>query len=94
MEKVNKRQFKFYMTDPEMGEEFSFEETIDDCDPEFQEELDYLLEQFKKFLMCCGYSETTVSRIQFLEDKQWKYVLQSYGEWKQEYKKYIRKENM
>lgn len=94
MNGLNKRHFKFYMDDPEFGDEYSFEETIDDYDHEYQEELEYLLDQFKKFLLSCGYSEVTLSHLQFLEDKEWKYVLQTYGEWKEEYKNYIRKENM
>lgn len=88
---IKKRTFKFYMTD-EFDNEFSFEETIDECDSEYQTELDYLLEQFKSFLKACGYQELSVSKLQYLEDEEWKYVLQQYGEWKDHYDKYIKTE--
>ncbi len=76
-----KRTFKFYMTDPYMGEEFQGEWTIKEHDQEFEEELDYLLDQFKRFLLMCGWPEGVLSRLQYLEDDEWKYVLTQYNEW-------------
>lgn len=75
------------MTCNDPDEEFSGEWTIDDCYDDVQEELDYLLDQFKRFLLMCGYSEMTVSRLQYLEDDEWKYVLERYHEWNSEYEK-------
>lgn len=69
------------------GQSFSFHENIDDYDPEFEDNLDYLLDQFKRFLKACGYTEMTVSRLQYLEDEEWKYVLEQYGEWTSEHER-------
>ena len=79
------------MNEPDLGGYYSSEVEIPDYDPEFEAELDYLLEQFKCFLRLAGYAETTVSRLQYLEDDEWKHVLTNYGEWKEEYEKFIRK---
>lgn len=77
-----KRKFKFFMTIPEEGDaKYKSEWTIRDYDREFEEELDYLLDQFKRFLLACGYSEIQTSRLQYLEDDEWKYVLEKYGKW-------------
>jgi len=84
---MDKRKFKFYMNEPETGDEYSFEENISDWDCEFQEELDYLLEQFKNFLKAAGYGEMAVSHLQYLDDEEHKYVLQRYGEWNEEYER-------
>lgn len=75
------RKFKFYMNDPEDGSEFSLEETVPNYDNDFEYELDYLLDQFKKFLLATGWSEVTLSRLQYLEDDEWKYVLEKYHKW-------------
>ena len=87
-----KRKFKFYMTDPDINAEYKMEQTIPDYNPELETELDYILGVFKNFLLSIGYASTTVSRIQFLETKEWKYVLERYGEWsdeKEELYKYL-----
>lgn len=75
------RKFKFYMSEPELKGYYSSEVEIPDCDTDLQEELDYLLEQFKCFLRLVGYSDVTISRLQYLEDEEWKSVLSAYGEW-------------
>lgn len=87
------REFEFYMSDPDLNGYYSSKVKIPEYDPEFDTELGYLLEQFKNFLKLAGYTETTVSRLQYLEDKEWKYVLTSYGEWKEEYEKFVKMEN-
>ena len=91
-----KRKFKFYMTDPDINAEYKMEQTIPDYNPELETELDYILGVFKNFLLSIGYAPTTVSRIQFLETKEWKYVLERYGEWSDEkeelYKYFIKTE--
>lgn len=75
-----KRKFKFYMTDDDLDEEYLGEWTVSYY-PSVQEELDFLLEQFKRFLAMCGWSENALSHLQYLEDEEWKYVLTEYGEW-------------
>ena len=87
------RTFKFGMTCPSdfkdtPGEEFKAEWTVLDYNPDYEYELDYLLTQFKNFLKMCGYSDLTVSRLQYLEDKEFEYVLKAYGEWTSEHEKY------
>lgn len=76
-----KRKFEFYMNDPETNDEYRLTETVDDCIYDMQDELDYFLDQFKKFLLSCGYAEISVSHLQYLEDTEWKDVLTAYGEW-------------
>lgn len=46
-----------------------------------ESDLEYLLEEFKHFLLAAGYPSVTVSRLQYLNDDEWKYVLTNYGEW-------------
>lgn len=75
------REFKFYMTEPETGGEYKCEWKVPDYYPDLEYELDYLLEQFKHFLSAVGYSEIQLSKIQYLEDDEWKYVLEKYEEW-------------
>lgn len=38
-------------------------------------DIEYLLVEFKHFLLSIGYAESTVSRIQYLKDDEWKHVL-------------------
>lgn len=83
----HKRHFKFEMTD-EFDNEFKFESTVGDNYD--QDELDYILEHFKSFLRAAGFSEITISKLQYLEDEEWKYVLTQYGEWDEEYERIIR----
>ena len=84
---MDKRSFKFYMTTNDPDEEFTGAWTVDDNYPEVQEELDYLLDQFKRFLLMCGYCEDSISHLRYLEDDEWKYVLTQYGEWNSEHEK-------
>lgn len=79
-EETGKRKFKFYMTD-EFDNEYNLEQVIDDYDSDYETELQYLLDRFKDFLRACGWLETTVSHLQYLEDDEWKYVLEQYHEW-------------
>ena len=78
---MDKRKFEFYMTDPGTDNEYKLTETVDDCYYDIQDELDYFLDQFKKFLLSCGYTEISVSHLQYLKDAEWKDVLTAYGEW-------------
>lgn len=57
-----KRRFRFYMTDID-GQEFESDTLVYDYCDEFETELSYLLDQFKKFLLLSGYSEMTVSKL-------------------------------
>lgn len=82
-----KRIIKFYMKDPYSGEEYTLAESILDCDEEYQEELDYLLHEFKKFLFVIGYAESMISKLQYLENDEWRDVLTKYGEWNDHYEK-------
>lgn len=79
-----KRRFLFEMTDPSdegPDDVYRFKETIDDYVYGDTTEIEYILEEFKKFLFCIGWNENQISRIQFLEPKEWKHVLTEYGEW-------------
>lgn len=82
-EETRKRKFKFYMTD-ELDNEYTFEQVIDDYDREYEDELDYLLKRYKEFLAACGFSEMFLSKLQYLEDDEWKYVLEKYRAWDSE----------
>lgn len=81
----NKRIFKFYMKTPDReyyeGEEYESTLCIEDYDYKYEDELEYILNTFKRFLGMCGWSETSLSQLQYLEDDEWKYVLEQYGTW-------------
>ena len=75
------------MKDPYSGEEYTLAENILDCDEEYQEELDYLLDEFKKILFVIGYAESMISKLQYLENDEWRDVLTKYGKWNDHYEK-------
>ena len=76
---------KFYMKEPEddwyTGQEYEAMMHIDDNDEEFEPRLEYLLKAFKRFLNMVGFSDVNLSRLQYLEDEEWKHVLTEYNEW-------------
>lgn len=76
-----KNEFDFWMREGETEDEFRMQCTIDESDPDYETEIEYLLNVFKRFLKAMGYLETTISQIQYLEDDEWKYVLERYNEW-------------
>ena len=76
-----KNEFDFWMREGETENEFRMQCTIDESNPDFETEIEYLLNVFKSFLKTISYSETTISRIQYLDDDEWKYVLKNYNEW-------------
>ena len=84
----NLREFKFYMSEPETGGEYSFQEKIPDYDPDYEDQITYIFDEFKHFLRAVGFAELTISKIQYLENDEWKYVLERYGEWDTEKQKH------
>lgn len=72
----NKHRFLFEWDD---GESFYKLERINEFENDGN--IYELLEVFKAFLRGCGICDMTVSRIQYLEDDEWKHVLTQYGEW-------------
>lgn len=84
----NLREFKFYMSEPETGGGYSFYEKILDYDPDFEEEMEYILDEFKNFLRVVGFSDLQISKIQYLENEEWKYVLERYNDWDTEKQKH------
>ncbi len=67
-----KRRFLFEMTEPsDEGSDsvYRFEETIDDYIYGDISEVEYILDEFKKFLYCVGFNEKLISMIQLVENE-------------------------